>query len=210
MRRLPTPQTIRLNLIHTERRPAMWVMYDSIDLDQIPAHAQAVAGYVDGHWPTWQDLQHRWPHAHQLSITVTPGQDADCLDVENGDAQPRDVPNWIRRQHARGITPVIYADLSTYPAIHIAIAAARIPRTGYLEWTAHYTNEPHITPGADATQWTNHALDRDLDESLCTDTFLTTPAKPRDRALTAHELAELTGLAQQTEHIIDRLLALNS
>jgi hypothetical protein len=188
----------------------MWVMYDSTDVTAIPEHAPAVAGYVGGEWETWPMISAHWPHAHRLSIAINAAENADCLDIENGDAQPRDAPAWILRQHQRGLQrPAIYCDLSTLPMVHVALQAARIPRTAYREWTAHYTDEPHITPGADATQWTSHALNRDLDESLCNDAFFGSHA-PLPRFLTRQDISDLTGLAQQTETIIDRLLALSS
>ena len=35
------------------------LMYDSVDLDTIPREAAAVAGYVDGNWPTFTHLAAR-------------------------------------------------------------------------------------------------------------------------------------------------------
>jgi hypothetical protein len=33
--------------------PAFLTMFDSVTVSQIPAKAEAVAGYVGGHWPTF-------------------------------------------------------------------------------------------------------------------------------------------------------------
>jgi hypothetical protein len=54
----------------------------------IPKTAEAVAGYVGGHWPTYNQLVKDFPHAHKLSIAVFASEDADCLDIEKGDATP--------------------------------------------------------------------------------------------------------------------------
>ena len=77
-------------------------MFDSIDLSQIPATAPAVAGYVDGRWPTFARLPGMFPHAHLLSVAVTAAGDADCLDIETGDATPADAAGWYARQKAQG------------------------------------------------------------------------------------------------------------
>src|SRR5690349_14515711 len=46
-------------------------MFDSIVLGNIPAAAPAVAGYVNGFWPTYKSVVARWPKAKHLSIAVT-------------------------------------------------------------------------------------------------------------------------------------------
>lgn len=162
-------------------------MYDSVDVNAIPADATAVAGYVDGRWPTFRQL--RRFHAHRLSIAVTASADAACLDVETGDATPGQAPEWVRRQHARGEPrPVIYASRDLIPQVLAELAAAHIPRTAIRVWSAHYGAGPHICSGiacgapftADATQHTDHALGRNLDESLLSDHFFPT-APPRRR-----------------------------
>lgn len=161
----------------------MYVMYDSTEVATIPGSAPAVAGYVGGHWPTFSELVGRWPHAHRLSIAVNAGEDAECLDVENGDATPAEAPAWVRRQLERGVhKPVVYGSVSVIPQIEAALHAAGIDRSEYRVWAAHYTYVPHIcgshcglTHAADATQWTDRALGRNLDESLCADSFFAKP-----------------------------------
>jgi hypothetical protein len=161
------------------------IMFDSTALSLIPSDAPAVAGYVGGHWPTFSELEKRWPHAHRLSIAISAGEDAEVLDIENGDATISDAPAWWRRQHARGLAmPVLYTSLSNVLALEETMRKAGIFRSSYLVWSAHYTDHPHLcwrdcglTRHADATQWTDHALGRDLDQSLCSDTFFPpTPA----------------------------------
>jgi hypothetical protein len=151
-------------------------MYDSVDLDQIPADAPAVAGYVAGRFHTFPELVQRFPHAERLSIAVASTQDADCLDIEPGDSRPELAPAWVKRQHARGVKrPVVYASQSDMTAVVAALTKAGITRDTYRIWSAHFLLRPHIcSPAAcgargftaDATQWTNRALGRNLDQSL--------------------------------------------
>lgn len=166
----------------------MITMYDSIQVSQIPPDATAAAGYVNGNWPTYEALKAKFPHAHLLSIAVNASADADVLDVEQGDATPPQAPGWIKRQFARqACRPVIYANASTMPAVVQALTAAGIVRSSVRLWSAHYT-EAHIcgpaschfpgVPACDGTQWTPHALGRDLDQSLLLDDFFATAPEP--------------------------------
>ena len=157
-------------------------MFDSITLDAIPDAPEAVAGYVNGSWPTFAEVKRRWPHAKHLSIAVTSSANAECLDVEPGDATPADAPGWVKRQRERGVKrPVIYCSLSMVLPVLKALAAAGIERHEIRLWTAHYTGTAHrCTPAcglgmpttADATQFTDHSHGANLDESLCSPEFL--------------------------------------
>lgn len=152
-------------------------MWDSVDLAQIPADAQFLACYVDGWYANAAEAARRFPHARILTIAVSAAHDADCLDIEQGDATPADAAAWFLRQEARGITrPCLYAsaDLmqtAVLPALH----AAGISRDAVRLWSAHYTGSPHrcgpsscglLSGDADGTQWTDAALGRNLDQSL--------------------------------------------
>lgn len=151
-------------------------MFDAVTISNIPSDATAVAGYVGGHFPTFSNLVARFPQAKHLSIAVNASEDAECLDIENGDARPSEAPAWHVRQVSRGVKrPVFYANTSTMPSVVAELTAAKIPRSAYRLWTAHYTGQPHIEPGSDATQWTDKALGRELDQSLCADDFFTDP-----------------------------------
>jgi hypothetical protein len=155
--------------------PTPTVMFDSIDLSQVPSNAPAVACYTSGNWPTYEDSKRRFPKARHLSIAVSSAHDADCLDVEPGDATPQDAPRWVRRQLHRGIKrPVVYASVSSMAGILAQLAAHGIRRDQVRLWTAHYTHHPHrcspacgfgLKTTADATQWTDRARGRTLDES---------------------------------------------
>lgn len=153
-----------------------FTMYDSTDVNTgLPvAHPQAVSGYVNGKWPSYNGLVKRYPGAKHLSIAVNTSADARCLDVEIGDATPDQAPAWVRRQHTRGVKrPVVYANTSTMPAVIAALEHDSIKRSEYLVWTAHYTGVPHIEPGSDATQYESvETAGHNYDASLCQPWFL--------------------------------------
>lgn len=152
------------------------VMFDDVDLAQIPASAQMVGGYVGGSWPTYAQLAERFPHAVHVSIAVNAGEGAEVLDIETGDATPAQAPAWVRAMQGHGVKrPGLYFAVSQAPAVLAALAAAGIHRNEVRLWTAHWTFEPHLcgphTCGAlsgttaDVTQWTDTALGRSLDVS---------------------------------------------
>lgn len=166
-------------------------MYDSISPDQIPADADFAAGYVDGDWPDFDAIKARLPNARILSVAVFPSDDAECLDIETGDAVPEDAPGWYERQRANGVVrPCLYADADTMAEVVPIILSAGIERSAVRLWSAHYTHTAHIcasdTCGAtsipmDGTQWTDEAGPggADLDESLLRgDFFDDQPAPP--------------------------------
>jgi hypothetical protein len=182
--RLLGPLLRRYGRVRIQAIPAAPVtMYDSVDTAQIPAKAAAVAGYVNGRWPTFPSLAVSHPNAHRLSIAVTADADADCLDVEAGDARPDEAAAWVKRQHARGVArPVVYCNLATAPAVLVALGMGQVKRAEFRLWTAHYTGKPHRCTAkcglgfrdvADATQYYDRALGRTLDVSLCAPGFFT-------------------------------------
>ena len=183
-------------------------MWDSITISEIPANAEAVAGYTSGHWPTYPELVKRFPHAHVLSIAVQASQRARCLDCEPGDASVAQAPQWFRTlaDRTQG-PPVLYTSASSVGQLIAAMAGAGIKRSEYLIWSAHYTFKEHIcAPGtcgylpADATQWTDKALGRNLDQSICSDHFFPGaasapgPTPPTEDEIMAIAVAELQGV----------------
>lgn len=164
-------------------------MYDTVTVDTVPANPPAVAGYVAGHWPTYEGLVLRFPKAKHLSIAVQADQNAQCLDVEPGDASNAQAPAWVERQLARGVKrPVLYTSVSNWPALLATLHGAGISRQEIRIWSAHYGRGKHICSGAcnnfgfigpaDATQWTDTSLGRNLDESVCQDSFFNIKSKP--------------------------------
>jgi hypothetical protein len=154
-------------------------MYDSVTVSEIPTDTKAAAGYVGGSWPTFEngELRRRCPDARLVSVAVASRHNAECLDVEPGDATPADAPGWVRRAHERGIKrPIVYAAAGEMNAVLSALDAAGIHPDAYRVWTAHVGAGKHVCgPGtcglipvkADATQWTFTSGGRNLDESAC-------------------------------------------
>jgi hypothetical protein len=166
-------------------------MFDSTSISQVPADAPAVAGYVGGYWPTYLQLVQRFPRAYHLSIAINAAEDAECLDIERGDAVPDEAPAWVRRQVQRGVRrPVLYSSVSSMQIVLSCLESAGITRDSVRLWSAHYTGVPHLCSGGgcgyglgagvNATQWTDRSLNLNLDESLCDDSFFGPPPPPPD------------------------------
>lgn len=146
---------------------ARFTMYDAVEIRAIPDDPEAVAGYVD--W-TYDEVVQRFPRAKHLSISKDATVDADCLDVETGDATPAQAPSWVRKQHARGEkTPWVYVEASRLGEVIDALTKDDIKRDEYRIWVADWTGEPHIPDGADACQWRGEVGVPPMvyDESLC-------------------------------------------
>jgi hypothetical protein len=165
------------------------IMFDAIDIAQIPVGPAAVGAYVDGRWPTAAAAAARFPHARILTIAASPEHDAEALDIEIGDATPADAPAWHERQRKRGVQrPCLYASAGLMQAGVIpALQAAGIPRAEVRLWSAHFAGRHICGPStcgelsidADGTQWTDMAFGRDLDQSLLlADFFTATAPKP--------------------------------
>lgn len=183
----PAPVTARLSV---GRPVPTAAMFDTITLGTVPGDPFALAGYTAGRWPTFLPLRHRWPQAHTVSIAISARDHADCLDVEPGDATPSEVAGWVRADIKAGWRkPCVYSSWwEFHDQVTPALAQAHISRSQVWEWDADYTYWPHIDAGFDATQWTDRALGRNLDESLVTRAFLSiahpalTPApKPKPK-----------------------------
>ncbi len=172
-------------------------MLDSIKVASLPSGADAYLGYVDGLWPTWDDLVARFGgHASLLSLAIAADADADGCDMEKGDLDPAQVPPWVRRQLAREIhRPVVYASIAAMAAVLAELRHAGIARAQVRLLSAHYGHGPHIcgpatcawpgAPACDGTQWTDTAAGAGgalIDESELGDAFFTIPppAEPAD------------------------------
>ena len=157
-------------------------MYDSIDVAHLPPGADAYAGYVNGAWQTFPALRRLFAQLHLLSIAVSTSADADCLDIENGDATNAAAPAWVKRQMRRGEPrPCLYTSAGNVAALIATVEGAGIARSQFRLWSAHYGEGKHICgpgacgfPAADGTQWTDTAPGRngsEIDESLLKDGF---------------------------------------
>ena len=163
-------------LAKAEARAAVRVMYDSVSVHGIPSGAKAVAGYKDGRYRNIGAMIARFPRARHVSIAVFASTNADCLDIESGDAVPSQAPGWVKRQRALGKKrPIVYSSQSEMPQVLTALDRAGLRRKDVRVWSAHYGRKHICSPAAcgakftaDATQWRNTAT---FDESLCKPSF---------------------------------------
>lgn len=168
-------------------------MGDSTDPTALPPGLDAYAGYVGGRWPDFEAIATREGSAHLLSIAIAADEDADCLDIERGDATVDQAPQWAHRQRLRGMwRPALYISVSSAQALVDLMTAGNATRRSFRLFTAHYDPQrgahicgPGCYPGfrdqADGTQWVDHG---GWDESLLADDFFaafaqTPPAAPR-------------------------------
>lgn len=129
----------------------MLTMYDSVDVAAPPDSAQAVAGYLDGQWPSYAGLVRRFPAALHVSISVTSHTLGLVDDVEAGDLEPAQVPGRLQLKRGQGMDPWVYCNRSTWPAVTAAVAAAKVAQPHY--WIAVPGGGPVPPPGADAVQY---------------------------------------------------------
>jgi hypothetical protein len=159
LEKLNAERRAQLKRLEHKDAPGQYTMYDTITISAIPSNPTAVAGYVGGHWPTYKDLVKWFPRAKHLSIAVNADEDADCLDIETGDATPQQAAEWVLRQKRLGKKLIVlYFSVSNKGAVEASLSRANIRRSLVKFWGAHYTFSPHIEPGFDATQWTDKAL----------------------------------------------------
>jgi hypothetical protein len=114
----------------------------------------AVAGYVaPSSYLTYRTLVEQfYPHKHILSITPSADGVAEVLDVERGDASPRDAGPWVRSMRARGVyRPCVYAQESNMSAVIESLRS--IPRAEYRLWVAAWNSIHEVPPGYDAHQF---------------------------------------------------------
>lgn len=136
-------------------RPGRWYsIYDSVTPGAIPAH-HAVATYATGNYAVSRS---QVTSRRTVLWIDTTGYDyaASILDVEPGDATPTLAAQWAwHRLHRYPHSLArIYTMMSEWPAVKAAVAGFPAPLRARIRWwIADPTGQPHIVPGADATQW---------------------------------------------------------
>jgi hypothetical protein len=164
-------------------------MLDSINVGDLPAGADAYLGYADGRWATAAELRAKFPHARHLILAVFPADDAEGLDVENGDATIPEVYDWFTRQRKRGVDrPVLYISAASAASLIATMEANGFRRSSWRLLSAHYGAGKHICgpsgcgyPQADGTQWRDSAPGLHgsrVDESLLAPSFFPAAPKP--------------------------------
>lgn len=188
----------------------MIYMVDSTDRGVIPVDAAAVAGYCGqhNHYQSFWWFKEDFPHAIVVPVLAFAQDYLDevdqniCLDIEPGNSGPETAPGFIQREHARGvIRPIIYAARADMQAALGYCDRAGIARSSYRRWVAHPDGVAHICTssrcgydcdGTEASQYVWNPGGRNIDISLCADSFFASappqplPPKPEDTvAITA-------------------------
>jgi hypothetical protein len=182
------------------------VMYDDTNAALIPATASIIGYYVDGLYANGAAIAKRFPRAELVGIAVRAADDADALDVENGDAVTSDVYGWLNRQIARKVyRPPVYISVSRVDLLMETMNANRFPRGAYRLWSAHYGAGQHICgpdsckltkTECDWTQWTDTYNGVSLDASLLSDTPFGPPPAPAPKVVSDAQMqAALSGIA---------------
>jgi hypothetical protein len=99
---------------------------------------QAYAGYVE---TSFDALVAKFGKTHHIfSIAMSASRDAECLDIENGDATAADARAWYLRMRALGkYRPCLYTFEANMDAVKEAMAG--IPRSDYRLWIAAWSPE---------------------------------------------------------------------
>jgi hypothetical protein len=124
-------------------------MYDSVNVGTLPHGADAYAGYVQGAFPTFAALKRLFAAsgAHLLSIAVFASGNADCLDIEPGDATIAQAPRWVKRQLARGAhRPCLYTSVSNMDALVDARRSRDPARRGPALVGPLWAGKAHLRP----------------------------------------------------------------
>lgn len=164
-----------------------FTMYDDVTASLIPSNAVAAAYYGNGPFANYGSVRADLPHAILAPTMLRPfsGNMKDINDWQHGvswDCEPslftaEQAGELVRQTRAQGVMPRLYFPLSWAQAVVASVAAAGFKRSDVMLHTAHWTFVPHICSGittsqwgtisADSTQYTDQALGRSLDASLC-------------------------------------------
>ena len=133
----------------------MRIMYDSVTPRNILNHTTTptmVAGYANGRYK-WSDADWAlFPNAVKVRIAVRAYElNAHVLDCELGDATPAECPLWARERRARGGTPIIYCNRSTWPIVITAFDNSRTERP--LFWIATGSGRAEYPSGTIGAQY---------------------------------------------------------
>jgi hypothetical protein len=164
------------------------VMRDSTVLADIPVHGtDIVAPYVNGRYAsTLTQVRARFPTAGVAWIDVngTHPENAQILDVEQGDATPAEAALWARARHIlhpHAYPPIIYCNRSTLTPVFNAMATVGLKAgAGFRLWIATLDGTKAVKDmtGVTAVQYAGQAqTGGHYDESIVYDpTWLAAPA----------------------------------
>lgn len=132
------------------------IMYDAIDVNQLPTGGDVYAGYDDGNWPSAAAIAKRFPGKLVLRITVNPAHNYGII----GDGPPDNGTwaewiGWVKMRRAAGADPWLNTNQkNNWQAGRDAFAAARVPEPHW--WVANYDGDPTLPAGALMKQYASN------------------------------------------------------
>lgn len=161
-------------------------MYDSTDLTQIPKEPHAVAAYGNGEFANYDAALKMFPNARVMRGSVRDMVAADWYDIERGDYRPDQAGALFKVARDAGIwRPCFYFSLANRNAVLSSLSEATTQRDTFRLWDAYWNAIADIMQGDDAHQFTDKALNRNLDETICLSTFFPPAPTPTVEVMTA-------------------------
>ncbi|MES1975835.1 MAG: hypothetical protein V4472_25535 [Pseudomonadota bacterium] len=129
-------------------------MYDSITASQCPSDGDLYLGYLDGAWPSYNDMVRLFPNAIHVPCTVFASDNEGLVgDCENGDMTPQTLVTWVVNRRRSGADPTGYCNFSTWPAARAAFQAAGVAEPHWLIAGYAQPPDPSIPAGAIGHQY---------------------------------------------------------
>jgi hypothetical protein len=135
--------------------PRRFTFYDSVTPQAIPK-GQIVATYSTGAHPIPASAVAGRRTVIWVDTLATDPSGSNALDIEPGCASPSQAAGWVRARLTAhpNATAVLYTMISDWQTVKADVATLPSWMQSHIRWwIADPTGQPHIVPGADATQW---------------------------------------------------------
>lgn len=193
-----------------------YTSYDDVDASLIPPDAHHCSYYANGRYANLGAIEKQCPHALLVPILVMPfsgnykeivhWEHGLYVDVEATDFTPETGAAEMKKILEAGIYPGAYHSLSGMQDVVNALGAEGLRRDQYGLHSASWNGIPHIDPGMNATQYTNHANGQSLDASLCGEGYFnphTDPPSSYHGSGTAYFKVQHTGATSDGKFHLD-------
>ena len=132
-----------------------FTFYDSVTPQAIP-QGQIVATYSTGAHPIPASAVAGRSTVIWVDTLATDPSGSNALDIEPGCASPSQAAGWVsaRLTAHPNATAVLYTMISDWSEVKADVSTLPAWMQSHIRWwIADPTGQPHIVPGADATQW---------------------------------------------------------
>ncbi len=141
------------------------LMYDGINVLDLPDGADLYAGYDDGNWPDADVIAARFPSKLVVRITTDPADNqGDVGDCEKGNGTPDQWVEWTIRRRASGADPTQYCNAGSWFTCRNAYSVRKVAQPHW--WIAQWDGIATIPPTAIGKQYQSLA---GYDESVIAD-----------------------------------------